>query len=95
MRSNPQISLNKFVIQHLDHKSLFKESTLKVVLKAAGAWNAEKQKFFIQNSKFFRKEPISLNGHGAVWVLLKRNIVANIVVNTNDASVKTISESLI
>lgn len=69
MISNQQISLNKFVIYHLDHKSLFKDSTLKVVLKAAGAWNSEKEKLFIQNSKFFRKEPISLYAHRAVWVL--------------------------
>ena len=95
MGKNPQIKVNQLIINELDNgKSLFLDSNLKAVIRSNGVSDPHIQIQIIRNSKFFRQEPISLQDIGLVWVLLKRNVVADLVINTQTAEVQTIKESL-
>ena len=93
---NPQLAVNQYIIQGLERsKSLFRESELKKNFQKCGISDPEEQLRIIRNSKFFRQEPIQLEDIGFVWVLHKRNIVADCVINTQTAEVKTIDEALL
>ena len=95
MGKNPQIAVNKYIIAGLDNgKSLYKDSVLKAILGKHGLNKPDDQERAIRNSKFFRQDPIKLAESGLVWVLLKRNIVADCVIDTQTAEVKTIEEAL-
>lgn len=92
---NPQLSINKVILNGIDQsKSLFLDSRLRSVIRKNGISDPSIQTQIIRNSKFFRQDPIELHGIGLVWVLLRRNIVADLVINTQTAEVKTIDESL-
>lgn len=94
-KTNPQIALNQYIIKWLDKdKSLFREVVLKAVLSKFGLKDHDKQIAAIRNSKFFREQPIQLEGYGTVWVFLKRNIVADLVINTSTTAVHTIEEAI-
>lgn len=96
MRKNPQIAVNQCIIAGIDHgKSLFRDSALKALLCKNGLSKAKDQELVIRNSKFFRQEPIELVDAGLVWVLLKRNVVADCVIDTQTTQVQTIDEALL
>lgn len=95
MGKNPQIAVNQYIITGLDQgKSLFRDSVLKAILRKNGLWKSDHQEQSIRNSRFFRQNPTEIADVGLVWVLLKRNIVGNFVIDTQTAEVKTIDEAL-
>lgn len=96
MAKNPQLALNQYIIKWFDHKKkcLFREVVLKAVLSKFGLKDAKEQEAAIRNTKFFRVEPVSIVGYGRVWVSLKRNIVADVVIDTTTAEVQTIEEAI-
>lgn len=96
MAKNAQVALNQYIIKWYDNqqKCLFRDVVLRAVLSKFGLNNKEAQESAIKNTKFFRNEPIELEGHGLVWVFPKRNIVADMVINTQTAEVKTIKKAI-
>lgn len=96
MAKNPQLALNQYIIKWFDHKKkcLFREVVLKAVLSKFGLKDAKEQEAAIRNTKFFRCEPVPIAGYGRVWVFLKRNIVADMVIDTTTAEVQTIEEAI-
>lgn len=96
MAKNPQLALNQYIVKWYDSKSkcLFRDAVLKAVLSKFGLKEQKEQEAAIRNSKFFRLEPVNINSSGLAWVFLKRNIVADMVVNTVTAEVQTIEEAL-
>lgn len=96
MAKNPQLALNQYIIKWYDtrKKCLFRELVLKAVLSKFGLRDPKEQEAAIRNTKFFRVEPVSISGYGRVWVFLKRNIVADMVIDTTTAEVQTFEEAI-
>jgi hypothetical protein len=96
MKKNPQLALNQYIIKWYDiqQKCIFRDVVLRAVLSKFGLKDKEAQEAAIRNTKFFRSEPVTIEGYGQAWVFLKRNIVADMVINTQTAEVQTIKEAI-
>lgn len=96
MAKNPQLALNQYIIKWYDHKKkcLFREVVLNAVLSKFELKDNKEQEAAIRNSRFFRQEPIELEGYGKVWVFLNRNLVADMCIDTKTAEVQTIEEAI-